>query len=146
MSENIEKLSVFESVNWIRNYILKYTGEVLNYKNWGAEFSYEQLMKSVDSFNQKHSKYLNLEICELTYEQLEQLGFGKWSDDTPLRLIPLWLFPFLPETIYTGIGEEQLKKSEMDTDHRCGYLAYGIVSRNEYKSENHKKIITSTIS
>lgn len=68
-------------------------------------------------------------IAELTAEQMDDLGFIRWSEENPMRLIPLWLYQFLPDEIETECidGEKfVLKRADMDNDHRLGWLAYGI--------------------
>ena len=69
-------------------------------------------------------------IAELNAEQMDDLGFGGWSEENPMRLIPLWLYQFLPDEIETECidgKKTRLKKSEMDTDNRYGMLAYSIL-------------------
>lgn len=45
---------------------------------------------------------------------MTDLGFGKWSEESTIRLIPLWLFPFLAEEIETECidGEKKLTKKK----------------------------------
>lgn len=76
------------------------------------------------------AELFGIQPADMTDRQLDALGFGRWSSQSPMRLIPLWLFPFLAESLVVECidGETKLiKKSEMDTDSRFGCLAYGII-------------------
>ncbi len=66
---------------------------------------------------------------EMTDKQCEELGFGKWEENNPMRLIPLWLMPFLSDEIETESinGKKYTKKSAIDNDNRFGCLAYGVI-------------------
>ena len=59
---------------------------------------------------------------------MDDLGFGRWSEDNPMRLIPLWLYKFLPDEIESESisGKSVRKTADMDNDSRYGCLAYGI--------------------
>jgi hypothetical protein len=60
------------------------------------------------------------------------LDFGKWNEDNPIRLIPLWLLPFLASEFDCQdiIGKKHSKLPEIDNDHRFGYLAYGVIPKD----------------
>lgn len=122
---NETKLSEYEKCQYIRRVILNRAASVMNY-NWDAEFSTSQI-KEIPEITKKYSVD-TVDISQLTENQMIELGFGKWSEDNPMFLIPLWLFPWLSEEIKTNdiTGDSVLKKSEMDTDQRFGCLAYGI--------------------
>ena len=119
------KLSEYEKCQYIRRVILNRAAEVMNY-NWGDEFSTSRI-KEIPEVTKKYSVD-TVDISQLTKNQMIELGFGQWSKEGPMFLIPLWLFPWLPEDIKTNDinGNSNLKKSEMDTDNRFGCLAYGI--------------------
>lgn len=125
--ENVaKKYSAYQKCIMIRNYLCRKASEVIVYKNWSAEFSTENL-REAEGIILKEIGTVN--IAELTEEQMKELGFGKFSEGDPSYLIPLYLFPYLPEEIITrdlNGHVRVLKKSEMDNDHRCGLLAYGI--------------------
>lgn len=118
-------MTAYESAKRIRNYVMQKSAEVMNYQNWSNEFAVQQIRE----IPEKSKSIGTVNISQLTEEQMNDLGFGRWSEENPMRLILLWLFPWLPEEVEVGCidGVKQiLKKSEMDTDHRFGYLAYGI--------------------
>jgi hypothetical protein len=97
----------------------------MNYTNWSPDFAAKQIRE----IPVKMEEFGKVNIAELTAEQMDDLGFGVWSQGNPMRLIPLWLYPFLPDEIETECidgTKSVLKKVDMDNDHRYGCLAYGI--------------------
>lgn len=109
--------------------------EVAIYDNWSADFCKKQISEAV---NRLVSSIGPIRLGDLTPAECDELGFGKWSDDSELRLIPIWLYPFLSpgETLhcidgstdvvgakYATIGED----GYIDGDHRGGMLAFGIM-------------------
>jgi len=112
--------------------IMNRAAEVMAYTNWEDDFAANQIRNfPAELASQKTGKdYFEIQPAEMTDKQLKELGFGIWSDKTPMRLIPLWLFPFLADEIATECidGEKTTtKKSEMDNDNRFGCLAYGVI-------------------
>jgi hypothetical protein len=113
----------------IRRRIVNRAAEVMNYTSWSDDFAAKKI-RSIPTAILSDENFQPIRVEELTAEQMDDLGFGSWSEENPIRLIPLWLFPFLPEEINCGCidGESgTLKKSEMDNDHRFGCLAYGVM-------------------
>lgn len=65
----------------------------------------------------------------LTKDKAEKLGFRRWSEDTPIYLIPGCFMDILPDgLVLTSImGEKKIVgKDYIDADTRGGLLAYGI--------------------
>jgi hypothetical protein len=128
-------MNTYEKCCSIRHMILTRAAEVMNYE-WDAEFSKKNVKEFPDDLknrmNTKGNDFFNIQPSELTRKEMDNLDFGKWSKDDPMRLIPLWLFPFLAEEIETKDidGEGELKKEDMDTDHRFGCLAYGVLAKD----------------
>lgn len=63
---------------------------------------------------------------------MKELGFGRWSEEDTMRLIPLWLFPFLADEVETEslFGGTCYNKSDIDPDTtRFGIMSYGVVSK-----------------
>lgn len=118
-------MTTYDKCKAVRNHILARAAAVMNYP-WDDEFSAKQIRET----HEKAGKdYATLDITKLTASQMEDLGFGKWSKNDPMWLIPLWLYQWLPEVMETKCIDgtvEVLRKAKMDTDHRFGYLAYGI--------------------
>lgn len=128
-------MNTFEKCKTIRRMMMNRAAEVMAYKNWGDDFAAKQIRNAPEEIEKmKGGKELfGIQPVELTEDEMTDLGFGKWSEETPMRLIPLWLFPFLAEEIETECidGEKKLtKKSEMDNDNRFGCLAYGVIPKS----------------
>ncbi len=120
----------YEKCKTIRRMIMTRAGEIMIY-NWGDSFCKKQIHGFPNELKTriKGGKDLfDIQISQLTKDQMDDLGFGKWSVDDDKMLIPIWLYPFLPEKIKTRSISDSgtIKKSPMDTDHRMGYLAYGV--------------------
>lgn len=124
-------MTTYEKCQAIRRMIMNRAAEVMVYESWGDDFAAKQIRKFPDDLaKQEHGMdYFGIHPAEMTDKQLEDLGFGRWGDETPMRLIPLWLLPFLADEIETECinGEKITKKSEMDKDNRFGCLAYGVI-------------------
>ena len=119
-------MTTYENCKTLRRCIVNRAAEVMNYTNWSDDFAAKQIREIPAALLEKIGK---VNIAELTAEQMDDLGFGRWSEENPMRLIPLWLYPFLPDEIETECidGKKSvLKKADMDNDHRFGCLAYGI--------------------
>ena len=119
-------MNTYEKCQQIRRFILNRAGEVYNYTNWDDEFAAKQIREIPSKTEDK------IDVSDLTATEMDDLGFGKWAKEDPMFLIPLWLFPFLPDKIEAGCidGEKKVyNKSEMDNDHRFGCLAYGVMPK-----------------
>jgi len=127
-------MNTYEKCCSIRHMILTRAAEVMNY-DWDAEFSKKNVLEFPDDLknkmNTEGNDFFNIQPSELTKKEMDNLGFGRWSEKDPKQLIPLWLFPFLAKDIKTECinGTKKLKKSEMDNDHRFGYMAYGVIAK-----------------
>ena len=79
--------------------------------------------------------YYSVDPSQLTKQEMENLMFGKWNDESELMLIPLWLKPFLTHQFPgASIMNEEvviLITSELDNESRMGLLAYGVYPREE---------------
>lgn len=124
-------MNTYELCQNYRRIILNRAAEVMNYP-WDPEFSTKQIREIPEVLKSKEGFEL-IDPNDLTEEQMKDLGFGFWSEENPIHLIPLWLFPFLKdEFLARSIGDEpatMIKKSEMDNDHRFGCLAYGVMPK-----------------
>ncbi|UQJ95089.1 hypothetical protein IANJMKHF_00183 [Klebsiella phage CPRSA] len=64
---------------------------------------------------------------ELSLDELEELNFSRWDEHSGLRLIPLWLLPYIdPEAKVLCIDGNEVLFKDADNDHRFGMLAYGV--------------------
>ena len=128
-------MNTFEKCKTIRGILMTRAAKVMAYKSWGDDFAAKQIRSAPEEIEKmKGGKELfGIQPAELTEDEMTDLGFGKWSEESTMRLIPLWLFPFLAEEIETECidGEKKLtKKSEMDNDNRFGCLAYGVIPKS----------------
>ena len=121
-----QRMTTYEKCQAVRRAIVNRAAEVMNYTNWSDELAAKQIREISEVLADKIGK---INIAELTAPQMDDLGFGRWSKDNPMRLIPLWLFKFLPDEIESECidgTKAVLKTAEMDNDNRFGCLAYGI--------------------
>ncbi len=109
-------MTTFEKCCAIRRMILNRAAEVMAYENWSEEFATGKIRNfPKDLAEQKTGKdYFGIQPAKMTDKQLDELGFGRWSDKTPMRLIPLWLMPFLADEIEVECidGEKKLIKKK----------------------------------
>jgi len=128
-------MNTYDKCKTIRRLIMNRAAEVIAYKNWGDDFAAKQIRNAPEEIEQqmKGGKELfGIQPAELTETEMADLGFGIWNDTTTMRLIPLWLLPFLADEIEAECisGEKTvIKKSEMDNDNRFGCLAYGVTPK-----------------
>jgi len=72
------------------------------------------------------------DIYKLSDGELLGLGFGKISDDCNIRLIPSWLYSFLPDQLFV-YGKDTpdgivIKKNQLGVP-RMGYFGLGILAK-----------------
>lgn len=73
----------------------------------------------------------NVDIYDLSKEELRELGCIQWDDTSELMLFPLWLAMILPlgtKISFIDDTDGELTK-ETDMDIRFGRVAFGIVPR-----------------
>ena len=121
-------MKTFNKCLTIRRTLLTRAAEVMLYENWSPEYAVKRLRDFPAAVLKDHPELGQIQPAELTAQECDSLGFGRWNKDKPLRLIPLWLYPFLADEIQTTCidGSSVLRKADMDTDHRMGQLAYSI--------------------
>ena len=126
--------TTYDICKWIRKAVLTHCAEVMCYSTWSANFAQQQIRK-LPSELEKAKDFKLVDPSDLTQEEMEDLGFGMWSDKTKMMLIPLWLKPFLVEKIQAGcINDTEIKEYEtitMDDDHRFGCIAYGCIPKEK---------------
>lgn len=120
------KKAVHDTLTWLANKV----GETIVYDTWDDAFCRKELKDAYEKAKEYLGKYIDWD--NLTNEQCDYLRFGWWSDESKLRLIPIWLYPLIPVgiTLYDiGGGKTVFNGSNIDTDHRQGYLAFGIIPK-----------------
>ena len=124
--------STIHICRWLRKAITTSAGEVFNYTNWDDIFAAEQI-RGIPERLRKAEGFTPVNPCDLTEPEMDELGFGRWTEESPLRLIPLWLLPFLANEFPCGninCGEVRVTKLEkLNNDHRFGCLAYGVIPK-----------------
>lgn len=143
----------FEKAVLVRRNMATVSAEIAMYDRWPVEYS----VKEIRSRNQKLVDHCRgISVMAFTQDQCDALDFSKWSDDSELRLIPVWLYPHLRygdrltcidgSTVtvakgYHNMPDAQIERVEtagggsqkvdgytyIDNDHRFGALAYGII-------------------
>lgn len=128
----METLSTFKKAKAIRESLLTRAGEAMSY-SWSNDFKIENLNDIHKSLTRWEEEYGSFKINpqDLSVGEMKELGFGRWSEESEVMLIPIWLLPFLCEEFeITSIsGSKYSKLSEIDNDHRFGLLAYGVVPK-----------------
>lgn len=126
----------------IRELLANEAGKHLAYGNWSDDFCRSQLRKLRDKIIEQLGR---VSLVGLTKAEAEDLGFGKWSEDSNLRLAPIWLYPFLSpgdelESIsgdkkivdedYTAstLPDGERNEGYIDNDARFGCLAFGVMA------------------
>lgn len=129
----MKALSTFEKCKAIRRSLLIRAGEALSYSCWSDSFKLDNLKNIFESLGQWEKEYGSFKINpnDLTAKQMNELGFGRWTKEDPMRLIPIWLFPFLCEKFECQCidGSKHTNLSELDNDHRMGCIAYGVIPK-----------------
>ena len=121
-------MSDYEFLLMVRRAIVNRAAEVFCY-NWDNAFSSKRIKEIPDVFS-KSDYFRKVDPNEMTVDQLDNLGFQKWDDESGLMLIPLYVYPFLKDEFMCGsisdIAARNIKASDIDTDNRSGCLAYGV--------------------
>ena len=121
-------MSDYEFLLMVRQAIVNRAAEVFCY-NWDTASSSKRIKEIPDVFS-KSDYFRKVDPNEMTVDQLDNLGFQKWDDESCLMLIPLYVYPFLKDEFMCGsisdIEARPIKVSDLDTDARYGCLAYGV--------------------
>lgn len=105
---------------------------VIYHPHWSVDFSLKYITEAHNKVAEELKKHL--EWDNLTEEDCQELRFGKWSEESQLYLIPMWLYSAMPVgTKLTSIlGEEIIfDGTNVDTENRFGCLAYGIIPKQD---------------
>jgi hypothetical protein len=133
MATKKKEFSTFEKVKAIRTLLLNKIGQTLAYKNWSDEFKMSEIneIPTIVKKWEKNDGSFSINPNELSSEQMDELNFGNWSGESPIKLIPIWLFPFLCDEFECESidGDKYTKLSQLDNDQRFGYIAYGVVPK-----------------
>lgn len=117
------KSEIMNCLTWYANKI----AETVHYKSWDDHVCREEINRHTGKMIEEVKKHID--FYHLTKEEAVELRFGKWSDDSNLYLIPLWLLPAIPVGItLTCISGDKIvyDGKNIDIDTRFGCLAWGI--------------------
>ena len=129
-------METLEKIDCIKSNLAKKAGEILSYSSWDDEFCRKEINELAERIIKDIGR---VSLAGMSSKDADAAGFGKWDEGNNLRLIPIWLYPFLTAgeelTIIDGnktvVGEDYTNPNAMgyiDNDHRFGYLAYGILT------------------
>lgn len=132
----------FSNARTVRDNLVKRLLQgVLYNKSWGAEFAASEGVRALEKLK---AEIPSISVSSFTEDQCDDLDFGRWDHESGLRLLPVWMYPFLHlGDIVTSITGEDVTVSEgyddierfsedgpriyISNDNRFGCLAYGIV-------------------
>lgn len=121
-------MSDYDFLLMVRQAIVYRAAEVFCYR-FESDFSYKRI-KEIPYVFYKSKCFRKVDPNEMTKDELVNLGFQKWDEDSGIMLIPLYVYPFLKDEIMCGsisdICARLIKVSEIDIDHRFWCLAYGV--------------------
>lgn len=109
------------------------------YEAWSDDFKLNTLSSVFEEYKADiNDMPFEIDITLLTTTQLLDLGFGKWSSDNGLMLVPLCLLPFIGSVELTDIFGEEKKSANRVNDFttRFGCVPYGIVPKDFTPDEN----------
>lgn len=121
-------MNKFELAKKIRKIIINKTAEVIDYTHWDYVFATKYLRELPNKIK-KEKWFKIIDPTSFNENELIELGFFKLSENRKQYLIPLWLFPFIPDKLFCwklGSGYNEYLKSNMDTDTMNGCIAYGV--------------------
>lgn len=97
---------------------------ISSYENWSDEFCREEVR---ELYAKLIREFENVDFTQFTIDELKQLDFGMWDDDT--ILMPVWAIDCLPDgSVVTSINGNEIifdKSKGLDKDVRFGCTAYG---------------------
>lgn len=122
-----KQLSHYKMAQHIRHCILMHNAESTQYTAWSKDFALKNIQPESIT---KYDWFKPVNPSVFTEDEMENLGFRRWSKNDPFRLMPLWLLPFLQDGGYwikcIDGTTSFCAKETIDNDHRFGSLAYGV--------------------
>jgi hypothetical protein len=123
-------MTTFEIAKKIQRILITNAAETMTYECWNDEFATKNI-RSIPGKVIETDWFLPINPNDFTSKEMDELGFGTWSKESGIRLIPLWMHPFLVDMFScSSISETEpvvRARKDIDTDHRFGCLAYGVV-------------------
>jgi hypothetical protein len=127
------KITNFEKCLRLKRELLTRAGEIMTCTHWDGEYASGRL-RQVPS--QALQTFGTVDLGSLTADEMDQIGLQK-TPECEARVIPIWLWAFLPEEIKDGSGEKTRVrlKAELDSDHRFGNTAHSIFPAETKEAE-----------
>lgn len=126
-------LSTFDKCKKIKNLLLTQIGDALSYESWSRELVSDSFKSMPDYFVKwkKNHKDFKIDPTDLTLNEMDELGFGRHPKKRGMRLIPIWLFPFLADEFECEdlSGKKYSELYKMDNEHTSGFLPYGVTTK-----------------
>lgn len=119
--------TTYEICKYIRKRFTLAASDACMYTNWPDEFKLQSVLQVPDDIKNADG-YRPVNVTDLSEQEMEELGFGLWDEESKLMLVPVWLLPFLdPDVLLTSISGDTASPVDVDNDQRFGCLAYGVV-------------------
>lgn len=119
-----DKVKYFNVVKNYKRMASNLVSEISSYKNWSDEFCRKQVK---ELYAKLVEKFDGVDFTEFTVEELKQLDFQLWDENT--ILMPVWALDCLIDgTKVVSIDGQEItfdKSKGLDKDTRFGCTAYG---------------------
>jgi len=119
-----DKVKYFNVVKNYKRMASNLVSEISSYENWSDEFCRKQVK---ELYSKLVEKFDGVDFTEFTVEELKQLDFQLWDENT--ILMPVWALDCLIDgTQVVSIDGQEItfdKSKGLDKDTRFGCAAYG---------------------
>jgi hypothetical protein len=119
-----DKVKYFNVVKNYKRMASNLVSEISSYENWSDEFCRKQVK---ELYSKLVEKFDGVDFTEFTVEELKQLDFQLWDENT--ILMPVWALDCLIDgTQVVSIDGQEItfdKSKGLDKDTRFGCTAYG---------------------
>jgi hypothetical protein len=119
-----DKVKYFNVVKNYKRMASNLVSEISSYENWSDEFCRKQVK---ELYAKLVEKFDGVDFTEFTVEELKQLDFQLWDENT--ILMPVWALDCLIDgTKVVSIDGQEItfdKSKGLDKDTRFGCTAYG---------------------
>ena len=127
-------MTTFEMCKSIRNAILNNTAAVAAYTDWTEKSAAGRIRGLAEKV--KRAKWFKAPSIDLlTDAEMAELGFMRWTDNSPMRLIPLWLLPYLTGrlTVVNIDGTvARVEVDSLDNGNHDGMLPHGLIPADKH--------------
>lgn len=117
MNDNLKRALIWLANRAAQGYV---------YTTWSDEFVGKELRESMDQLYKTLGECIDWPV--LTIKEAKELGFVQWDEGANLYLIPIWLYPAIPEDLeLCCISGGTYYKKDIGIDTRFGCLIYGLL-------------------